>query len=111
MSFLKTRRTCDMMTTSNQRLSTNFNCFTVSWPSIYPTYDCTLREDFVGILVTHGILISQSCKHSQLTADVFSLIWLSEPNFPALLGINNKARTKLIVEPDQWYALPTTGPA
>ena len=40
----------------------------------------------------------------------FSLAWLCEVGFIALLRIMNKARTKLIVEPDQRCALPTTGP-
>ena len=38
----------------------------------------------------------------------FPLAWLSEAGFIALLRIMNKARTKLIVEPDQRCALPTT---
>ena len=40
----------------------------------------------------------------------FPLAWLFEVGFTALLGIKNKARTKLIVEPDQGCALSTTGP-
>ena len=40
----------------------------------------------------------------------FPLAWLCEAGFLALLRIMNKARTKLIVEPDQKCALPTTGP-
>ena len=40
----------------------------------------------------------------------FSLAWLCEAGFLALPKIMNKARTKLIVEPDQRCALPTTGP-
>ena len=40
----------------------------------------------------------------------FSMAWLCEADFLALPKIMNKARTKLIVEPDQICALPTTGP-
>ena len=40
----------------------------------------------------------------------FPLTWLCEADFSALLGIKNKTRTKLIVQPDQRCALPTTGP-
>ena len=40
----------------------------------------------------------------------FPLTWLCETDFSALLEIKNKTRTKLIVQPDQRCALPTTGP-
>ena len=40
----------------------------------------------------------------------FPLAWLCEAGFLAFLRIMNKARTKLITEPDQRCALPTTGP-
>ena len=40
----------------------------------------------------------------------FPLTWLCETDLSALLGINSKTRTKLIVEPDQRCALPAIGP-
>ena len=40
----------------------------------------------------------------------FSSAWLCEAGFLAILRIMNMARTKLIVEPDQRRALPTTEP-
>ena len=40
----------------------------------------------------------------------FPLTWLCEAGFSALLGIKNKARNKLIIEPDLRCALATTEP-
>ena len=40
----------------------------------------------------------------------FPSTWLCETGFSALLGIKNKARNKLIVEPDLRCALATTEP-
>ena len=40
----------------------------------------------------------------------FPLTWLYETGFLPLLKIKSKARTKLIVKPDQRCAPPTTGP-